>query len=869
MKINNSIIVISLSLATLNLNTILASAEDNIDNIDNNETVLEINNTNTDITLDSEIIDTQEPTEEIQNNEIKVEVEYEVNDTSTDRKITSNAENVRKKFKQFYLYGPQSNPTIDLSNKNSLIKTYSQANNILLTKKDGKKTDRQLYLDAWNALTSKEKSTKEMKDINASYKNIISVSNAAKSVLKFYEDVKKNKDSLITNPSKASNLNKKSNKSLGARGKAYDDYLTAVKLEPREISKRLTYIHEKYLDTLYFLNVSKYIGENNKEKALADIAKIKDLTLKSTAQKAIDESFLTKNQENVVTRFKQFYLYGPQSNPSIDLTNKNSLIKNYSQAEGMLKTSENGTIYDRQKFLDAYNKLTSSEKKHPKIKQIKADYDNMITILEAAKSVFKFYDDVKSNASKLIYDPKKSDTLNSKENLTFGARGKAYTDYKKASAIEPAKSSKRIAYLNQKYLDTIYFLCIPKYIKANNIPKALELLEKVTDSTLKKVALDAIYDSLGNNFVITPDSPTYKNVYMSRPSYNENTKHYYLIRSYLEALDAKGGGTLTLKAGNYNITNALYVPSNVTIILDGAKLKKSNYTGSDSLTPSKSMFQLISSSKIADKKTVGRYNGEKNIKFIGKNNATLDLAFIPDSLAIIIGHNTNVEITGINFINMNGGHFIELDASKNVTIKSNTFKDSVAYGNLSKEAINLDTPDKLTGGWNSNWTAYDRTPNFNIYIENNLFSNLDRSIGTHKYSQGIYHTNIYVRNNTIEKTRSDSIRIMNWKDSFIENNIIKNTISDKSNVRGILASGAINPTIKDNTFINMPRPMQFFPTKNNQAGSEYDTSYNSLSEQNKADLRNNIAQNLKENFVRINEEYNVFTNPEKVYLITH
>lgn len=862
MKINNSVIAISVALATMNLTTILASAEDNIDN---NETSLETDNTNINITLDSEIIESQEPTKEIQANDTKVETEYEVENTSMERKVSSNVENVRKKFKQFYLYGSQSNPTIDLSNKNSLIKTYSQANDILLTKKNGKKTNRQLYLDAWNSLTSKEKSTKEMKNIDTSYKNMITVSNAAKSVLKFYEDVKKDKDSFISNPTKASKLNNKSNKSLGARGKAYDDYSAAAKIEKKDTSKRVAYLNEKYLDTLYFLNVSKYIGDKNKDKALTDVAKIKDSTLKSTAQKAIEGAFTTKNQENVIKRFKQFYLYGSQSNPSIDLTNKNSLIKTYNQAEGMLKTTEDGTIYDRQKFLDAYNKLTSAEKKHPKMKQIKADYDNMITILEAAKSVFKFHEDVKSNASELISNPTKSDELNSKENLNFGARGKAYNDYKKASGIEPAKSSKRVNYLNQKYLDTLYFLSIPKHIKSNNTDKALELLDKVKDSTLKKIALDAIYDSQSNDFVITPDSPTFKNNYMNRPSYNKDTKHYYLIRSYLEELEARGGGTLTLKAGNYNISNTLFVPSNATIILDGAKLKKTNYTGVDSLTPSISMFQLISPSKIANKETVGGYNGEKNIKFIGRNNATMDLNFLSDNLAIIMGHNTNVEITGINFINMNGGHFIELDASKNVSINANIFKGSVAYKNLSKEAINLDTPDKLTEGWHSDWSKYDKTPNLNVYIEGNLFSNLDRAIGTHKYSQGKYHTNVNIRNNTIEKTRSDSIRIMNWKDATIENNIIRDITSDKTNVRGILASGAINPTIKNNIFINMPRPMQFFPTKNSGAGSEYDISYNSLSPQNKADIANNRAKNVTEDFVRINEEYDVFTNPERVY----
>ena len=855
-KINNSAITTCLLLSAINLNTVLVSAECNIEG--EPELNLEADN-ELNLEVDNEFNETS-----------KFYPEIEIIDLNKKNSTSNNIENVRKKFKQFYIYGPMSNPTIDLSDSNSLIKTHSQANNILRTSKDGKKTDRQLFLDAWNSLSNKEKASKEMKQIDTSYKNIISITNAAKSVLKFYEDVKENKDTFIKDSSKANKLNSKSNKALGARGKAYDDYIKATKIESKASSKRVKYLNEKYLDTVYFLNVSKYIVEKNRDKAITEMSKIKDKTLKTSASNAIEVSFVNAKQEAVINKFKQFYLYGPMSNPTIDLSDKNSLIKKYSQVEGLLKTTdEDGVIYDRQKFLDAYNKLSKSEKEHPKMKEIKAEFDKMITILEAAKSVLKFYEDVKGNAKDLIANPTKSNELNSTENLKLGARGRAYNDYMNATKVEPSKNSKRMSYLNQKYCDTLYFLSIPKYIKAKNSDKALELVDKIDDSTLKKVAIDAIYDAKDSNFEITPNSPTFKNNMMNRPSYNENTKHYYLIRSYLEELDSRGGGTLTLKGGTYNISNVLYVPSNTTIILDGATLKKINNTGGSSLVPSKSIFQLISPSNKSDGVKFGEYDGEHNIKIIGKNKATIDLNFIPDSLGIIIGHNNNIEVTGINFINMNGGHFIELDASKDVTIKSNVFKGSVAYGNLSKEAINIDTPDKLTEGWDSTWTKYDKTPNFNIFIENNLFSNLDRAIGTHKYSQGKYHTNIYIRNNTIEKTRSDSIRIMNWKDTVIENNIIRDINSTKSNVRGILASGAINPTIKKNTFINMPRAMQFSPTKNNGAGSGYEITYNDLNWRNKNDLADNTIKNVGEDFIRVNEEYDIFTNPERIYFFVN
>lgn len=63
-------------------------------------------------------------------------------------------------------------------------------------------------------------------------------------------------------------------------------------------------------------------------------------------------------------------------------------------------------------------------------------------------------------------------------------------------------------------------------------------------------------------------------------------------------------------------------------------------------------------------------------------------------------------------------------------------------------------------------------------IENCRFSNLGRAIGTHKYSvkgkQQMYHTGVMIRNNQISNMKWDSpIRIMNWKDSVVENNIIQ------------------------------------------------------------------------------------------------
>ena len=69
------------------------------------------------------------------------------------------------------------------------------------------------------------------------------------------------------------------------------------------------------------------------------------------------------------------------------------------------------------------------------------------------------------------------------------------------------------------------------------------------------------------SYTLKPTSKTYKNLFVKNSTYNKYTKQYYMLRSYLERLESKGGGTLILTKGQYVITNTLYVPSNVTIIL--------------------------------------------------------------------------------------------------------------------------------------------------------------------------------------------------------------------------------------------------------------------------------------------------------------
>ncbi|WP_084268628.1 right-handed parallel beta-helix repeat-containing protein [Oceanobacillus damuensis] len=358
-------------------------------------------------------------------------------------------------------------------------------------------------------------------------------------------------------------------------------------------------------------------------------------------------------------------------------------------------------------------------------------------------------------------------------------------------------------------------------------------------------------------YTITPNSDTYNSDFMNASTYNKHTKHYYLIRSYLEQLEETGGGTLVLEKGTYTVSNVLFIPSNVTIKLeDGARIVNGNETGTSKFDADKSIFQLIRPSLGKEEGVYGGYNGEKNISIIGSGTATIDLNFEKDGIAIIAGHNQNIRIENINFLNMYSGHFIEIDATKDAVITNNKFMYSKPSSSEIKEAINIDTPDKLTNGWSSKWSKFDKTPNSNMTIEKSLFYDLDRAIGTHKYSGGKFHDQVIIRNNRIENMREDAVRVLNWSNATIENNIFKSVDPGEDNAnRGILASGTINPTFQNNVFEDIPRPMQFIAWKNSNSGSEYDVTYNKLSEENKEALSTNTIINYVEDFIRINPKY--------------
>ena len=316
------------------------------------------------------------------------------------------------------------------------------------------------------------------------------------------------------------------------------------------------------------------------------------------------------------------------------------------------------------------------------------------------------------------------------------------------------------------------------------------------------------------NFTINVNSIPYQEKYMDSIDYAQR-KNYYVFISYMEQLEYAGGGTITVEAGNYPVTNNICIPSNVTLHLkDGVTFTKAGTTATD-ICYAKSIFTIVPPSKDGTKETIDEYNGSQNVQILGNGTVVFDCADVLNSMALVMGHANNVTIRGITFRNQNGSHFIEMNSSRKVTVENCSFIGFKPYELKShKECINIDGTDYNTNGFNYDWSAHDKTPCKDIVIRNNYFENIGTAIGSHTYmAEGellFYHENVQIYDNDINGTYNAAVRMLNWKNPIVKRNTFRNIQSledgklneqgEQTKYVGMLLRGVVNPTITENTF---------------------------------------------------------------------
>lgn len=363
-----------------------------------------------------------------------------------------------------------------------------------------------------------------------------------------------------------------------------------------------------------------------------------------------------------------------------------------------------------------------------------------------------------------------------------------------------------------------------------------------------KITVTSSIDSV----TLNPSSTPYNNKYMKMEEYTSDpeTHMMYTFRSYMKKFETDGGGVLTLSKGQYPLKGGCFVPANVTIkFSDGATVYKSGTVGSKHYKVS--LFSLVPPS-VVDKTTeeaaafkdkaykayrnshpkasaaeceaaaqdelnhsgycfksaVKAYNGSHDVKFLGAQGGTsvIDHKGKYYTFGIESGHAKNITVQDIQFKNMDGNHFIELNSSKNVLVQRCTFTDDLTTYNwnvdtgkgyyntviaegstkakiANKEAINIDACDPNYQGFNNPWAYHDYTACDGVTIQNCKFTRLVRPIGSHKYTckynsstkkwdKQVYNTNIKIYKNTIKDSGANAICMCNWNHVTIDNNTI-------------------------------------------------------------------------------------------------
>ena len=372
------------------------------------------------------------------------------------------------------------------------------------------------------------------------------------------------------------------------------------------------------------------------------------------------------------------------------------------------------------------------------------------------------------------------------------------------------------------------------------------------------------------NFTITTVTEPYQEKYTDASDYTKR-KVYYTLMSYMEQLEYAGGGTITVKAGNYEVTNNICIPSNVTIRMEnGVTFTKKGTTATD-ICYAKSIFTIVPPSKDGTVKTISGYNGSHDVKIIGTGMVRMNCANVKNCMALVMGHARNITIEGITFQNEYGSHFMELNSSCNVTIEKCTFEGFKVLDKKSyKECINVDGTDLNTDGFNYDWSAHDKTICKNILIQNTTFKNIGTAIGSHTYSANgqtqLYHENVRILNNTFDGTYNAAIRALNWKDTVISGNSflrlqaledgVLNANGNQTKYVALLLRGVVNPTVTGNVF----EDCKYYPIRvvmrdsasvDGAVKAGYGDTISSVSDANWSAMQKNTVTNVAEKYQKI------------------
>ena len=216
---------------------------------------------------------------------------------------------------------------------------------------------------------------------------------------------------------------------------------------------------------------------------------------------------------------------------------------------------------------------------------------------------------------------------------------------------------------------------------------------------------------------------------------------------------------VTVEPGSYDLTRALHIYSNTVLQLEGVTLNRN---------PEATANMLRTGEYDSETEGATGYDAHSNITVEG---GVFDGGGTCNTM-IKVAHAKNFVMKNITFQNEQNGHIMEIAGVDGFTVKGCEFKDHrMDPDEVGYEAIQLDI---LKSGHIVQCRSEALTMK-NILIEDCLFEDCPRGVGTHTAILNAPFDGVKIRNNTFRNMGSAAIQGMNWKNCEISGNVIDGT----------------------------------------------------------------------------------------------
>ena len=202
--------------------------------------------------------------------------------------------------------------------------------------------------------------------------------------------------------------------------------------------------------------------------------------------------------------------------------------------------------------------------------------------------------------------------------------------------------------------------------------------------------------------------------------------------------------------GDYTLSDTLVIRSNTCLSLNGVTLRRGH----------------------GNMLLVGGNSWEEELGYCYRNitieGGTLDALYCDDSTMIKFAHAKNVLMKNVTVANKKNSHMMEVAGVDGFTVSGCQFLNQLSDTKGGYEAIQLDVMK------NGNFAGYrnEDLSVTNVLVENSVFRNCPRGIGSHTAVLNNPHKNITIRNNTFTNMSSIAVEGLNWVNCTITGNTI-------------------------------------------------------------------------------------------------